>query len=164
MFVKGQHLKLSDSQPKQKVRLVELSLLIVATILAPVSPQGTQSLSVNGSGCFEFLRRIRSRLEFGRVGGIIGREDGSGGMRFRLWPVFFGVQTAGIVALHLGPDWSMILGVLLLSPGLPAVYLVPSIHRLLLIRDVWLVLAALIINGTAWHGIKLAIRKSRNRC
>jgi hypothetical protein len=85
-------------------------------------------------------------------------------MRLRVWPVFFCVQAAGIVALHLGPDWSLILGVLLLSPGLPAVYLVPGFHRLLLIRDVWLVLAALIINGAVWHGIKLAIRKLRNRC
>jgi hypothetical protein len=85
-------------------------------------------------------------------------------MRFRMWPVFFCVQAAGIVALHLGPDWSLILGVLLLSPGLPAVYLVPDIHRLLLLRDVWLVLAGLIINGAVWHSIKLSIRKVRNRC
>ena len=78
-----------------------------------------------------------------------------------MWPVFFCIQAAGIVALHLGPDWSLILGVLLLSPGLLAVYLVPSIHRLLLIRDVWLVLAALLINGAVWHGIQFSIRKLR---
>jgi len=80
-----------------------------------------------------------------------------------MWPVFFGVQAAGVVALHLGPDWSLILGILLLSPGLPTLYLVPWIHKLLLIRDVWLVLAALVINAAVLHGVRLSIRKLRNR-
>jgi hypothetical protein len=80
----------------------------------------------------------------------------------RMWPVFFCVQGVGIAALHLGPDWSLMVGVLLLSPGLPAVYLVPEFHRLLLIRDVWLVLAALVINGAVWHGIRLSLRRLRN--
>jgi hypothetical protein len=84
-------------------------------------------------------------------------------MKLRMWPVFFCVQAVGAAALHLGPDWSLILGILLLSPGLPAVYLVPDIHRLLLIRDVWLVLVALLINGAVWLAISVSIRKLRNR-
>jgi len=85
-------------------------------------------------------------------------------MKHRMWLVFFCVQAVGIIALQQRPDWSLILGVLLLSPGLPAVYLVPGIHRLLLIRDIWLVLAALVINGAVWHGVALSIRKMRSRC
>jgi len=79
----------------------------------------------------------------------------------RMWLVFVCVQAVGIATLHLGPDWSLIAGVLLLSPGLPAVYLVPGIHKLLLIRDVWLVLAALVINGAFWYGTKVSLCKLR---
>ena len=80
-----------------------------------------------------------------------------------MWLVFSCVQAVGILALRLGPDWFLISGVLLLSPGLPMVYLIPGIHKLLLIRDVWLTLAALIINGAVWQGIRLSIRKLRRR-
>ena len=84
-------------------------------------------------------------------------------MKSRMWLVFFCVQGVGILALRLGPDWSLILGVLLLSPGLPMVYLIPDFHKLLLIRDVWLTLAALTINTAFWQGVKLSLRKVRSR-
>lgn len=84
-------------------------------------------------------------------------------MKSKMWLAFLCVQGVGIVGLRLGPDWSLILGVLLLFPGLPALYLVPGIHKLFLIRNVWLTLAALVVNAGAWQGARLSIRRSRKQ-
>ncbi len=36
-----------------------------------------------------------------------------------MWMIFLCVQIVGILAMHLGPDWPLVLGVALLLPGLP---------------------------------------------
>jgi hypothetical protein len=82
-------------------------------------------------------------------------------MKSKMWLVFFFVQAVGIVALHVRSDWPLILGVVLLFPGLPMLYLIPDIHRLLLIRNIYLTIAALFINAAVWHGVKLSICKLR---
>ena len=84
-------------------------------------------------------------------------------MKSKMWLVFVCVQAVGIAALRLGPDWSLILGVLLLFPGLLALYLIPDIHKLLLVKDIWLTLAALVINTAAWQGLRVSIRKLKKR-
>jgi hypothetical protein len=79
----------------------------------------------------------------------------------RMWLAFSCVQAIGVVALRLGNDWLLILGVLLSFPGLPGLYLNPDIHRLLLIKDIWLTLAAIAINAVAWQTVKISIRRLR---
>ena len=68
-------------------------------------------------------------------------------VNLKTWLIFAGVQTAGVVAMHLGHDWSLILGVLLLVPGIPALYMFSGIHRLIMIADFWLAVAGILINA-----------------
>jgi hypothetical protein len=75
---------------------------------------------------------------------------------------FFCVQAVGVFAIQFRPDWSLLTGLLLLSPGLPAVYLVLGIHRHFLIRDCWLIPPSVLINGAAWFGVGWSIRRLRN--
>ncbi len=65
--------------------------------------------------------------------------------------------------MHLGPDWSLVLGVALLLPGLPGLYLSFGIHRLILIGDVRLAFAAVAINAVAWQTVAVLVRRLKKR-
>jgi hypothetical protein len=80
-------------------------------------------------------------------------------MRPKMWVIFLCIQIAGILAMHLGSDWSLVLGVGLLLPGLPGLYLFSGIHRLILIGDVRLALAAVAINAAVWQSIAVFARR-----
>jgi len=80
-----------------------------------------------------------------------------------MWMIFLCIQIAGILAMHLGPDWSLVLGVALLLPGLPGLYLSFGIHRLILIGDVRLGLAAVAINAAVWEDIAIVVRQLKKR-
>lgn len=85
------------------------------------------------------------------------------GMTRKVWLIFLCVQIAGVVAMHLGPDWALVLGVVLLLPGLPGIYMSFGIHKLILIGDVRLAFAAVLVNAAIWQGVTLAIHRLRNR-
>jgi hypothetical protein len=105
----------------------------------------------------------RSCLKFREIGGTIGifsvvrNQDTS--MKPKTWLIFLCIQIAGFLAIHLGSDWSLVLGVGLLLPGLPGLYLFSGIHRLILIGDVRLALLAVAINAAVWQSIAVFARK-----
>lgn len=74
--------------------------------------------------------------------------------------IFLCVQIGGIAALHLGPDWSLILGVALLLPG-TGPYIVTDIHKLMLIGDVRLALMVVALNAAVWQCIAVTVRRSK---
>ncbi|HEY1677163.1 MAG TPA: hypothetical protein VGG04_05625 [Candidatus Sulfotelmatobacter sp.] len=80
-------------------------------------------------------------------------------MKIKTWLVFFCVQIVGIAAMHLGPDWSLVLGITMLLPGLLGLYLFTGIHKLTLIRDARLALLAVVLNGAVWQVMALSIRR-----
>jgi len=80
-------------------------------------------------------------------------------MTTKLWRAFLGVQAAGVVAMHIGADWLLVLGVVLLLPGLPGLYMSFGIHKLALIGDFRLALVAIAINAAVWQGTAIAIRR-----
>jgi hypothetical protein len=79
-------------------------------------------------------------------------------VKLKNWLIFVCTQTAGVVAMHLGHDWSLILGVLLLVPGIPALYLFSGIHRLIMIGDFRLAVAGILINAGVWCGSASILR------
>lgn len=83
-------------------------------------------------------------------------------MNSRTWLAFACVQIAGIVAMHLGPDWLLVLGVALLFP-VTGLYIFTGIHKLILIGDVRLAIVAVVLNFAAWQCISFAVRKLRHR-
>jgi hypothetical protein len=81
----------------------------------------------------------------------------------KTWLIFVCVQTAGVVAMHLGHDWSLILGVLFLVPGIPSLYMFFAIHRLIMIGDFRLAVAGILINGGVWCGSASVLRWLRKK-
>jgi hypothetical protein len=69
---------------------------------------------------------------------------------------------AGAAAMRLGLGWLLVLGVVLLIPGVPGIYLSFGIHRLILIGDVRLTIVGVLINAVVWHVIAVASRRSRD--
>jgi hypothetical protein len=84
-------------------------------------------------------------------------------MKSMMWVFFVCVQAAGVFALNQRPDSVLIFGVMLLFPGLPALYLISDVHRHFMIRDLWLTFAALIINAAVWQVTTLFIQKVRTK-
>ena len=84
-------------------------------------------------------------------------------VNLKTWLIFVCIQTAGVVAMHLGYDWSLILGVLLLVPGIPALYMFSGIHRLIMIGDFRLAVAGILINAGVWWGSASILRWLRKK-
>jgi hypothetical protein len=91
------------------------------------------------------------------------KAEKAAAMKFKTWLIFFCVQATGIAAVHLGPDWSLIAGVALLLPGLLSLYTSFGIHKVILIGDVRLTLAAVAINAVAWYGVAVCVRRLKKR-
>src|SRR5690242_7072782 len=89
-----------------------------------------------------------------------GASCSSNAMHIRAILIFACIQIAGVVAMHLGPDWSLVLGVALLLPG-TGLYIFTGIHKLMLIGDIRLALMTIIINAAVWQCIALAVRKQK---
>lgn len=83
-------------------------------------------------------------------------------MHSKIWLIFVCVQTAGVVAMHLGRDWCLVLGVVLLLPG-TGLYVFTGIHRLILIGDVRLALMVVLLNAVVWHCVAVSIRRLKHR-
>lgn len=84
-------------------------------------------------------------------------------VKLKTWLIFVCVQTAGVVAMHLGHDWLLILGVLLLVPGIPALYMFSGIHRLIMIGDFRLAVAGILINVGVWWVSASVLRLLRTK-
>ncbi len=84
-------------------------------------------------------------------------------MKPKMWLIFVCTQVAGVTAMHFGPDWWLVLGVALLLPGLPGLYLFSGIHRLILIGDLRLALTAVAINAAVWQSTAVVVHKLKKR-
>jgi hypothetical protein len=90
-------------------------------------------------------------------------ETKAGSVKLKMWPIFVCIQTAGVVAIHSGHDWSLVLGVLLLAPGIPVLYVFSGIHRLIMIGDFRLAVAGILINAGVWWGSASVLRWLRQK-
>jgi hypothetical protein len=79
-------------------------------------------------------------------------------MHPKTWLIFLCVQITGIVAMHLGPAWSLVLGVALLLPG-TGLYIFTGIHKLILIGDVRLAVIVVVLNAAVWQCTAAMVRR-----
>ncbi len=86
--------------------------------------------------------------------GLLEKNEAKAGssVKLKTWLIFVCIQTAGVLAMHLGHDWSLVLGVLLLVPGIPALYMFSGIHRRIMIGDFRLAVRGILINAGVWWG------------